>query len=115
MYNNDQTYTVQITVHSGSRTNDILTKLSQIDEIIQKGKFPLLIKDHSGTDLFFSTSTWIEQYPDMVKSAGIDERIWVLISSQAFINVGGNQDASSLLRDLINIASSAAPILNGIV
>ena len=115
LYNNDQTYTIEISLYNGSQDNDVLTKLWQLDEITQRGKFPLLIKDNSGTDLFFSTTTWIEQVPSMTKSASVDTRIWVLRSSQALINYGGNEQVSSLINDLVNLASSALPALEGIL
>jgi hypothetical protein len=114
IYHNDQTYTVTITLHNGSPSNDVLTKLQQLDEITQRGKFPLLIKDNSGTDLFFSTTTWIEQLPTMTKDITISGRVWVMRSSQAVINHGSNQEVSSLLDDLVNAATSALPILEGI-
>jgi hypothetical protein len=115
LYDNDQTYTIRITVHSGSNTNDFLTKLLLLDEITQRGKFPLLVKDLSGTDLFFSTTTWIEEVPSMVKSSGIDQRTWVLRSSQGVINYGNNEDPSGIIQDLVNIAAGALPILEGIL
>lgn len=115
LYNNDQTYTIEISLYNGSQDNDVLTKLWQLDEITQRGKFPLLIKDNSGTDLFFSTTTWIEQVPSMTKSASVDTRTWVLRSSQALINYGGNEQVSSLINDLVNLASSALPVLEGIL
>lgn len=115
LYNNDQTYTIEISLYNGSQDNDILTKLWQLDEITQRGKFPLLIKDNSGTDLFFSTTTWIEQLPSMTKSASVDTRTWVLRSSQALINYGGNEQVSSLINDLVNLASSALPVLEGVL
>lgn len=115
IYNRDATYTIRITLNSGSGSNDVLTKLWQLDEITQKGKFPLLIKDLSGTDLFFSTTTWIEETPAMVKTASIEDRTWVLRSTQAVINIGGNEEASGLIDDLVNIAASALPILEGIL
>lgn len=115
LYNNDQTYTIEISLYNGSQDNDVLTKLWQLDEITQRGKFPLLIKDNSGTDLFFSTTTWIEQVPSMTKSASVDTRTWVLRSSQALINYGGNEQVSSLINDLVNLASSALPALEGVL
>lgn len=113
MYNNDQTYTIEISLYNGSQTNDVLTKLWQVDEITQVGKFPILVKDNSGTDLFFSTTTWIEQTPSMAKSSTVDTRTWILRSSQAVINFGGNENVSSLINDLVNIATSGLPILEG--
>src|SRR4249920_1540352 len=104
LHNNSQTYTISLTLHRGSTSNDVLTKLWQLDEITQKGKFPLLFKDLSGTDLFFSTNTWIEGIPNMQQSTNFDTRTWVLRSSQAVINIGSNQDPSSILQDLVNLA-----------
>ncbi len=115
MYNNDQTYTITLTLHCGSSSNDLLTKLWQLDEITQKGKFPLLIKDFSGSDLFFSTSTWIEGIPSIVKSNDVGTRTWVLKSSQAIINVGSNGEPSGLLEDIVNLATGSLPALEGIL
>ena len=115
LYNNDQTYTITITLYGGSDSNDFLTKLWQLDEITQRGKFHLFIKDGSGSDLFFSTTTWIEAPSSLIKSNNFEPKTWVLRSSQAVINIGGNGDASSILRDLVNIATSSLPILEGII
>lgn len=115
LYTNSQTYTIRITVHRGSIANDVLTKLWQLDEFTQAAKFPLLIKDLSGSDLFFSSTSWIESIPDLVESSTFDSRTWTLRSSQAVINIGSNEDASSILQDLINIASSAGAIFEGVL
>jgi len=114
LFTNSQTYTIQLTFHRGSTSNDVLTKLWQLDELTQRAKFPLFIKDLSGTDLFFSTNTCIESLPNMVQSSTFDSRTWVLRSSQAVINVGSNQDASGILQDLVNLASGAAQIVEGV-
>lgn len=116
MYNNDQTYTITISLYSGSDSNDALTKLWQLDEVTQgKGKFPLFVKDSSGSDLFFSSTTWIEGIPPLVKSNNFDTRTWTLRSSFGVINIGGNGSPESLLNDLVNIAASALPALEGII
>ena len=108
-YNNSQTYTITITLHNGADTNNLLTKMWQVDELTQMGKFPLLIKDQSGSDLLFSTESWIEGIPSMTKSNAIDSRVWVIKSAYAVINIGGNEEESSLLQDITNIAASALP------
>lgn len=115
LYQNDQTYTIALTLHAGSPSNDVLTKFWQLDEISQRGKFPLLFKDPSGSDLFFSTNTWVEQLPTLTKSASVDQRVWVLRSSQAVINIGSNADEASILQDLVNLAIGALPSLEGII
>ena len=108
-YNNSQTYTITITLHNGAETNNLLTKMWQVDEIDQSGKFSLLIKDQSGSDLLFSTESWIEGIPSLTKSNAIDSRVWVIKSAYAVINIGGNEGVSSLLNDITNIAVSALP------
>jgi len=107
--NTSQTYTITITLHNGAETNNLLTKMWQIDELTDRGKFPLLIKDQSGSDLLFSTESWIEGIPSITKSNAIDSRVWVIKSAYALINVGGNEEESSLLQDITNIAASALP------
>ncbi|RYY51269.1 MAG: hypothetical protein EOO06_00645 [Chitinophagaceae bacterium] len=114
-YVNSQNYTLNITLHSGSDSNDILTKLWQLDEISQRGKFPILVKDSSGSDLFFSLTSWIEGLPTLSKSSTIDSRVWTIKCASAVINIGGNGEESSLINDLLNIASSALPALEGIL
>ena len=107
--NTSQTYTITITLHNGAETNNLLTKMWQIDELTDRGKFPLLIKDQSGSDLLFSTESWIEGIPSLTKSNAIDSRVWVIKSAYAVINIGGNEGESSLLQDITNIAASALP------
>lgn len=115
LYNRSQTYTIQLTFHCGSPSNDVLTKLWLLDESTQKGRFPLFIKDLSGSDLFFSTSAWIEGIPVVTKSVNMDTRVWTLRATQSALNVGSNQDPSTILQDLINIANGAIPAINGVL
>jgi hypothetical protein len=115
VYNNDQTYTIQITLHRGSPSNDILTKLWLVDELTQMGKFPLLLKDPTGSDLFFSATSWIESIPALAQSTTVDERVWTIRSSSAVINIGSNQEPSSLIEDIINAATGALPAIEGLL
>ncbi len=115
LHTNSQSYTVTLTVHNGSSANTFLTKLCQLDEISQRGKFPVLIKDGSGSDLFFSATSWIEGLPTLSKSNTVDIRTWRIKCSSAVINFGSNNGESSLVEDLINIASSALPAIEGIL
>lgn len=115
IYDNDQSYTITLTLASTSDSNDFLTKLWQIDELSQMGKFPLLIKDGLGSSLFFSATSWIEGIPDTEYSNDITARTWVIKCSQAVINIGGNSEASGVIQDLFNIVSSALPGLEGLL
>lgn len=115
LHNRDDTYSITLTLHSASESNDALTILSNIDQTLLKGKFPLLIKDTKGTSFFYSTTTWIESVPDQEFADTITDRVWVLRSSQAVTNIGSNVQASGVLEDLIRTMIAAAPTLGGIL
>lgn len=104
----DDTYTITLTLASTSPANDILTKVYQVDEISQYGKFPLFIKDNLGTSLFLAPNCWIKQVPDLDFSTEVTERTWVLQGVNCVPNFGGNEDASGILRDLANTALGLA-------
>tara|TARA_R110000744_G_C19371770_1_gene563159 strand:+ start:30824 stop:31327 length:504 start_codon:yes stop_codon:yes gene_type:complete len=102
-------YTIRITLMNTSPSNDILTKLWQIDELTETGKFPLIVKDQLGSSLLFSATSWVEQVPSMYFANRITDREWVIRCSQAAINIGGNDEPSGLIEDLVNTISSLAP------
>lgn len=108
-YTMDDTYTITLTLSQGSPANDLLTKLSHIDRATQMGKFPLFIKDLKGSSLFLSATTWIQDIPSLSYSTSIQGREWVLQSSQASINVGNNEDTSSIFEDVTSIITGSVP------
>lgn len=101
-------YTVTLTLASTSASNDVLTVLSKADQITQTAKFPLLIKDLSGSTLLFAQSCWIEDIPDTSLSTEVTERNWIFQCADATFHVGGNESASSLLEDLFYAAGGLA-------
>lgn len=108
-------YSLRLGLLATSPTNDILSKLMQIDEITKMGKFPILIKDQLGTSFFFSATSWIEAPAHLTYSTDGGERDWLIRCSQASINVGGNDRQSGLVEDLANSVLSVAPTLGGIL
>lgn len=103
------TYTMRLVLSNVSPTNDVLTKLWQIDEITKSGKFPILVKDQLGSSLFFSATSWIESPPSLYYSDRVTEREWIIKCAESVINVGGNGDSSELVEDLLNSVASAIP------
>lgn len=103
------TYTMRLTLSNVSPTNDVLTKLWQIDELTKSGKFPVMVKDQLGTSMFFSATSWIESLPSLYYSDRVTEREWVIKCAESVINIGGNDGASGLIQDLFNTVASAAP------
>lgn len=108
-YNRNAEYTTRIKISSMSPSNDILTKLWQLDEITQRAKFPLMIKDTTGSGLFFSPTTWVQKPATLNFTGTQAENTWVLRSADGVINVGGNDDPSGLLEDIANIVVGSLP------
>lgn len=110
----NNSYTINLTLYSASPANDLLTKLWQVDEITGMAKFPLFIKDSSGTGFFFSTTTWIENLPPLVYSTDVTTRVWTFRSSEGIINIGGN-DSASLPEIMNSIAFAGIPLLEEVL
>jgi len=104
----DDTYTITLKIASTSPTNDILTGIVLADSATQYVKFPMFVKDNLGTSLFLAPTCWVKETPDMEFSDGVTDRIWVIQAAQCVTNFGGNEDASSALRDLAFLSLGAA-------
>lgn len=103
-YNKSSVYTVNLILASTSESNQVLTYAAKLDELTQMGKFPLIIKDQSGSSLFFSLTSWIETTPDADFSVDIESRSWSIKCAQATFNVGGNESPSGMGEDVLNAA-----------
>lgn len=113
-YTKDKNYTIKFILSQSSESNDLLTKVSQLDEITQQAFFPLLVKDLSGTSLLFSPFAWIEEIPSQTFGTGIESRTWGIKATSCIENIGGNSDTAGLFDDLVNAVFSAAPLLGQI-
>ncbi len=115
IYIKDRNYTIKFTLAQSSETNDLLTKIQQLDEITQMGYFPLLIKDSRGSSLLFAPTAWIEGIPNLSYSKGIEGRTWELRATGCVTNIGGNDNSSSLYDDLISTVLSSTPTLGNVI
>lgn len=109
VYRKDEGYIVEITLAQSSPTNDILSSLYNIDIATQVGKFPLLIKDTKGTTTFFAGTAWVEDIPDVTFAGNLTERTWVIGTSEAALNVGGN--SNDLALQLLGLGTASLPLL----
>lgn len=100
-YTNSQVYNITLTLHSASSSNDLLTKLWRIDEMTQRGKFSVLVKDPLGTSLFHSNIGWVSKTPNLEFADKITNRDWTITCTQGTVNFGGNEDASQAVDDLL--------------
>lgn len=101
VHSSNPIYTANITLHSGSESNEVLSYALLLDEATKMAKFPLIIKDKMGSTLFFSLTSWIENRPSSNFSLSMEDREWVIKCSQAAFMVGGNESPSSLGQDAL--------------
>jgi len=113
-YTNNTTYSISITLYRASPTNDVFTKLWQLDEITQTAKFPIFIKDGGGTGYFFSPTTWFEEIPSLSYSDTIDTCTWKLRSDSGVIHIGGN-DRQTALENISDLILSGLPLVQQII
>lgn len=88
---NDSNYRVTLTLAQSSPSNNILNALHAVDVATQLGKFPLMIRDRSGTTNFFSPNVWIENVPNVTFGKDMDTRKWVFNCSECTLLVGGSE------------------------
>ena len=110
----NSTYTIELTLMASSPSNDMLTRLWQLDELTSRGMFPLLIKDTRGTGYFFSTETWIEDVPALSYSNTIESYTWVLRSDRGMIHIGGN-DENTAIEDVADLVLSGLPYVKQVL
>lgn len=84
-------FEVEISLASTSKSNDYLSNAYNQDRDNGNGKMPLMIKDLSGTTLFFADEAWVQNFPEAGKGRQIDSVSWTLntgaVSNPIF---GGN-------------------------
>lgn len=90
----DANYTVTLTLAQSSESNNDLNSLHALDLATQLGKVPLMIRDKSGSTTFFSPTAWIENYPELVFSDGMEGRQWTIRCTEGRLTVGGSGDAN---------------------
>lgn len=100
--NSSSAHTVSITLMGTAESNDTLSRLSQLDHSTHIAKFPLFIKDELGSTLFFASSAWVEDSPDVSFGLSVTDRVWVLKCAQASLYVGGNEEESGMVEDVFN-------------
>lgn len=81
-----------ITLAQSSPSNDVLSGFLALDRALNAGVVPVLVKDMSGSTLFFAGTAWIQQFPDVVFGNEINTRAWILDLADMEIFVGGNNE-----------------------
>lgn len=85
-------HTISITLSSVSSSNSILTTWATADSFLYGAILPLIIKDMSGSTMFYTTECWIEKVADTSFDTSVTGREWILKSAGGSLSVGGNSE-----------------------
>jgi hypothetical protein len=107
----DTGWKVEITLAQSSSANDIFSVFWNVDKVTGLGKFPLFIKDGSGSTMFMAATAWIEQLPDVSFSNQMETRTWKFCATDVLVNIGGNDDNGSDLSSILGLGASVLPVL----
>lgn len=106
----DTGWKVQISLAQSSPANDILSTFWNVDNVTGMGKFPIMIKDGSGSTMFIAATAWVEELPDIIFSNSMEVRTWRLAATDVMVNIGGNSDTTDL-GTILGLTSAALPAL----
>lgn len=87
---NDDTAIVTITLKQSADVNATLSAFLNLDKLSGQGKFPIMIKDGSGTSVFVAPEAWIAEIPEQANSKSVENREWVIHTGNAVFSIGGN-------------------------
>lgn len=105
----DTGWRIELTLAQSSSGNDILSTLWNVDKVTGMGKFPVMVKDGSGSTMFMAATAWVEEVPEILFSNKLEDRTWTLRATDVIVNIGGNGDGD--LSSILGLGSSALPIL----
>ncbi|MNX76783.1 hypothetical protein D3C86_1082990 [compost metagenome] len=108
IYRKDERYIVEVTLAQSSVSNNVLMAIYNIDTATGLGKFPLMIRDGSGTTNFFALTSWIADIPQASFSNGMETRTWQFECSEVSYGLGGNGSET----DIENVLSQSSALLS---
>lgn len=87
---NDRSGSLTLTLKQSSPSNDILSGILIADELSNRGVFPVLVKDLSGTSIFFSAQAYINTFATASYGKDIADRTWTITLADVDMLVGSN-------------------------
>lgn len=102
-------YKLKISLMQSSSSNEQLSLLHTLDTKTHAVKLPIFIKDSSGNSIFFSEEAWIENYPSVVFSSGMEGREWSFECCNSTIYVAGNDTTNTVSDISSKIAKALIP------
>ena len=108
------TYTIKIVLNGGSKHNNTLDTLLKADILGDKAKFPILIKDQSGSSFFFSSQAWVEKESPLKFSTSSYVTEWTIRASDGILRNAGNEEINEI-ENAISMAASTIPFISDLI
>lgn len=99
---------VSIFLSQSSQSNDLLNGVQKLlfsADIKELQYLPLIIKDNSGTTMFFAKDVWIEQLPELEFGQSLATREWVFMCNDVECIIGGNAEDLSGITEAVAVLS----------
>lgn len=113
--NSNSNYTITLTLTSSSRSSRVLQYFLIADQTTSIAKFPIFIKDMSGSTLFHATTCWVEQQPDIIFSEQVSARTWIIRATGTTLAYGDNYSRSSITDDTLSVVVGSIPSIAGLI
>jgi len=97
----DTSATLTITLIQTSPSNDVLSRIHELDRERGTGRISLTLKDFSGRTVVSSSEAYVVSYPEVVFSGGFEYRAWTIFCQSTTTYVGGNTKPETTLVDSI--------------
>lgn len=107
--NADTSCMITIPLLQTSMSNDVLSKIHELDITNGTGRIELTLSDISGTSVFNSVEAYIVGYPEVVFSGEFEYRQWrIFCQTTGSYTVGGNAQVENIFSSIFNKASGLA-------
>lgn len=88
----NSTYEVTVSLATSSKSNDYLSNCFNKDRKTGNNMLPLIIKDLSGSTLFFAKQAWIKNFPESKRGRKISNQDWTFNTGQVDDPIIGGND-----------------------
>nr|DAO19775.1 MAG TPA: Protein of unknown function (DUF3277) [Caudoviricetes sp.] len=88
----NSTYEVTVSLATSSKSNDYLSNCFNKDRKTGNNMLPLIIKDLSGSTLFFAKQAWIKNVPESKRGRKISNQDWTFNTGQVDDPIIGGND-----------------------